>query len=415
MKGFLGLDLQAAPLTDGKPMPPLCYLIHGNLVEVDSAVFQQALRRAYHNKIRPLCPCREPPAPMYIAKINGHFILKRMPNTGSDHDLECKSYEIPSGLSGLEQVIGSAIKENVEDGLITLKFDFALSKGASKVIPSGKTEEKNSVKTDGKKLGLRGLLHYLWEQAEFNKWSPGMSGKRNWFIIRKYLYEAAKDKTVKNLSLASLLFIPEVFDLDHQAEINKSRQLALKQLHETGKSQPFMLVVGEVKNIDTARFGHKMVLKHLPDFPILLNDDIYSRMNKRFVVELDLWSANDHGHLLVIGTFGLNTSGIAIFQEIALMTVTEQWLPYDNADELSLLMDLIKANRHFIKCLRYNLPLTTPTASVLLSEQDKSMTAVFACPANASEDYKDDLQTLIQNCGIKCQIWEQGNLPSSIF
>lgn len=396
-------------------MLPLCYLVHGNRLEANSPDFQEALKRAYHSKIRPLCPCREPPTPMYIAKVNGHFIVKRMPNTGSDHDLECKSYEIPCGLSGLAQVMGSAIKENAEDGLTTLRFDFDLSKGASKAISSGNTEEKNSVKTEGKKLGLRGLLHYLWEQAELNKWSPGMAGKRNWFIIHKYLYEAAKDKTVKNLSFASLLFIPEVFDRDHQADINKRRQIVLKHLYETGMSQSFMLVVGEVKGIATAKFGHKMVLKHLPDFPILLNDDIYNRMNKRFAVELDLWSANDHGHLIVIGTFSLNASGIAIFQEIALMTVNEQWIPYDNTDELALLMELTKANRRFIKCLRYNLPSTRPTASVLLSEQDRATTAVFVCPANASEDYRDDMQTLIQDCGIKSQIWEAGDLHNTIF
>jgi Protein of unknown function (DUF1173) len=106
---------------------------------------------------------------MYIAQVNGHFIVKRMPNTGSDHDLECDSYEIPAGLSGLGQVLGSAIKENSGDDLTALKFGFSLSKGPTKTIPSGNGEEKNSVKTDGNKLCLRGTLHYLWEQAGFNK------------------------------------------------------------------------------------------------------------------------------------------------------------------------------------------------------------------------------------------------------
>jgi Protein of unknown function (DUF1173) len=402
---------------DGEPMLLLCYLIHGKLVDVETADFQEALKKAYHNKIRPLCPCREPPIPMYIAKVNGHFIVKRMPNTGSDHDLECKSYEIPTGLSGLDQVLGSAIKENNEDGLTTLRFDFALSKGAPKAVPTGKATEKNGVKTDGKKLGLRGLLHYLWEQAEFNKWSPGMAGKRNWFIVRKYLYAAAKGKTAKNLSLDSLLFIPEVFDLDHQADINKRRQMALKQLHEIGKPQPFMLVIAEVKDIAKARFGHKMVLKHLPDFPILLNDDIYSRMNKHFAVEFDLWSANDHVHLMVIGTFGINASGIASFQEIAVMPVNEQWLPYENNDELKLINSLIQSNRRFIKCLRYNLPSSIPKASVILADNDNETTAIFIRPHNASDDFEQDVQAMIEGNGVKARIWrdEDGKRNSIDF
>jgi hypothetical protein len=108
-------------------------------------------------------------------------------------------------------------------------------------------------------------------------------------------------------------------------------------------------------------------------------------MQKCFKVELDLWSANDHGYLLVISTFGLNTSGIAIFQEIALMNVTEPWIPYDYNVELALLTEIIKTNRHFVKCLRYNLPSAIPIASVFLSEQNTFMTAVFVCTANDSQ------------------------------
>ena len=385
------------------------YLIQGSSMAADSVGFQSALKRLYDSKIRPLCPCSEPPNPMYIAKVNGRWIIKRMPNTGSDHDMECRSYEIPNELSGLGQVLGSAIKENSGDGLTLLRFDFSLSKRASKVVPTVDPKEKNSIKTDGRKLSLLGLLHYLWEQAEFNKWSPAMAGKRNWYVIRKYLYETAKDKTAQNVDLDTLLYIPEVFDLDQQLAIAERRQLALNHLHELSKSQPLMLIVAEVKDIVSARFGYKMILKHLPDFPLLLNEDIYQRLYKRFAVELELWLANDNGHLMVIGTFGVNASGYAIFQEIALMMVTEQWIPFDNADELTLLTEVTKTNRRLIKCLRYNLPSTIPTASVLLSDKDKATIAIFVCPANASEAYRQDLQALIDNCGIKGYLWKAGN------
>lgn len=387
----------------------LFYLIQGNSIATDSVRFQSALKRLYDSKIRPLCPCREPPIPMYIAKVNGRWIIKRMPNTGSDHNMECRSYEIPNELSGLGQVLDSVIKENSDNGVTVLRFDFSLSKRASKAISIGEPKEKSNIKTNGKKLSLRGLLHYLWEQAEFNKWSPAMTGKRNWYVIRKYLYDAAKDKTAKNVDLDTLLYIPEVFDLDQQQAIAQGRQLALNHLHEISKLQPFMLIVAEVKDIVSARFGFKMILKHLPDYPFLLNNDIYQQLYKRFAVELELWSANDNGHLMVIGTFGVNASGYAIFQEIALMMVTEQWIPFDNADEFALLTELTKTNRRFIKCQRYNLPSTVPTASVLLSDKDKAAIAIFVCPANASEAYRQDLQALTDNCGIKGYLWEPGN------
>ena len=393
-----------------------CYIIQGKTMAVDGEGFQASLKNAYPQKIRPLCPCKQPPIAMYIAQVNGHFIVKRMPNTGSDHDLECVSYEIPPGLSGLGQVLGSAIKETGGDGLTALKFGFSLSKGPTKTIPTGNAEEKIIVKTDGNKLSLRGTLHYLWEQAGFNKWSPGMVGKRNWFVIRKYLYDAAKDKLAKNVLLDTLLFIPETFKLDQKDELAQRRLAAVHSIKDgNNKHKQLMLIVGEVKEITSARFGHKMVVKHLPDFPIMLNDDICHRLLKRFNVEIELWSANENGHLMVIGTFGINDSGIPSFEEIALMMVTENWIPYDNADELRLINTLTQANQRFIKCLRYNLPSTVPTASVLLANKDKMATALFICPSSASEIYRNDLNALIENSEISSLLWDAGNEVLPIF
>lgn len=394
------------------------YIIQGKKMSLDDEGFQASLKNAYPQKIRPLCPCKQPPVAMYIAQVNDHFIVKRMPNTGSEHDLECGSYEIPPGLSGLGQVLGSAIKENSGDGLTALKFEFSLSKGPTRTIPAGNGEEKNSVKTDGNKLSLRGTLHYLWEQAGFNKWSPGMAGKRNWHVIRKYLYEAAKDKTAKNVSLDTLLFIPETFKLDQKDELTQRRLAAIHSLKDgNNKHKQLMLIVGEVKEITAARFGYKMVVKHLPDFPIMLNEDIHHRLLKRFNVEIELWSANEDGHLMVIGTFGINESGIPSFEEIALMTVTENWIPYDNADEFRLINALIHANQRFIKCLRYNLPPTVPTASVLLANKDKTKTALFIFPSSASDTYRNDLNALIEISEINTRLWDTDHevLPNIYF
>jgi hypothetical protein len=51
-----------------------------------------------------------------------------MPNTGYLHAPSCDSYEPPPELSGLGDVLGSAIKENTDDGLTVLKFDFSMSR-----------------------------------------------------------------------------------------------------------------------------------------------------------------------------------------------------------------------------------------------------------------------------------------------
>ncbi len=396
------------------------YIFQGKIMAVDEEDFQASLKTAYPQKIRPLCACKHPPVAMYIAKIDDRFIIKRMPNTGCDHDLECRSYEIPAGFSGRDQQMGSAIKDNNETGLTTLKFDFTLTKGSLNPIPTAtnvnKTESHHS-KTEPKRLSLRATLHYLWEQAELNKWSPAMSGKRNWYIIRKYLYEATKDKTAKHMSLNSLLYIPEVFELEKKDEIANRRHAALQALSESSKHKKLMLIIGEVKDISSARFVHKMIIKHLPDFPIHLNKDRYQSLCKQFETEMGLWSDNANGHLMVIGTFGINQSGSTSFEEVALMIVNENWIPYDNVDELTLINELTQARQRFIKCLKYNLPLTVLTANVLLSDKDKTSTALFICPASANEVYRNDLYTLMRKSEVNTWLWYAGNevLPNLEF
>ena len=51
-----------------------------------------ALADAHARRIRPLCLCRKPAAPMYVAQVAGQFIPKRMPGTGAQHDPGCESY-----------------------------------------------------------------------------------------------------------------------------------------------------------------------------------------------------------------------------------------------------------------------------------------------------------------------------------
>ncbi|MDD4905950.1 MAG: DUF1173 family protein [Methylobacter tundripaludum] len=45
--------------------------------------------------------------------------------------------------------------------------------------------------------------------------------------------------------------------------------------------------VGEMKEITSARFAYKMIIKHLPDFPVIMNEDMYHRLCNRFSVEIE--------------------------------------------------------------------------------------------------------------------------------
>ncbi len=154
------------------------------IVAANADDLQGYLADAHANKIRPLCMCLPGGVPMYVAKVGEHYAIKRMPNTGGTHDPDCTSYDPPAELSGLGEVKGEAIQENVEDGTTTLRLDFSLSKTGGKAAPAPSGVAADTVRTDGAKLTLRGTLHYLWEEAQLNRWYPAMEGKRSWYVVR---------------------------------------------------------------------------------------------------------------------------------------------------------------------------------------------------------------------------------------
>lgn len=389
------------------------YLIDGTRFDSGAEALQATLARLYGEKKRPHCLCIEPPPAMYIAKVGEKHLLKRMPNTGPLHDSSCESYEPPAELSGLGEVIGSAIQEDPESGVTNLKLDFSLTKSAGRSAPVATGAEHDSVRTDGQKLTLRGTLHYLWDQAGFTKWTPAMSGKRSWPVIRKYLLQAVEGKNAKGHPLNDRLFVPEPFSVEAKDEIAARRTAKLMKALASGPKQLY-IIIGEVKELTTARYGFKMVVKHLPDFPLMMAEDLNRRMQKRFASELGLWDAVEDAHLLSIATFSVNTNGIASIEEMAVVLVDDNWIPFETMFEKTLIDSLVKGRHRFVKGLRYNLPSTKPLASAVLSDNDKEPMAMYIVPPDADEDYHAAFSELLEGSRIKSWIWNtsEGGMPA---
>ena len=369
-------------------------------------LFEDALGSAYKSRERPLCLCMSPGIPMYIARTGDNsYVLKRMPNSGQQHHPDCDSYEIPAELSGRGEVENKAISEDQETGLTNLKLDFSLTKlSVNRTIRKGETKEPAAVKADPTKLTIRSLLHFLYEEAGLNRWTPNMEGKRSWFVIRKYLLEAAQNKVARKSPLGEALLIPEQFSLDHKDEIVARRRQFLAKLKKQGSKQPMGILIGEVKAIEEARFGHKMIVKHMPDTPVYMGEDVFKRINKAFSTELAFFYENESIHLLTICTFLISASGSPQVDTISFMAVDRNWLPFENIEELELLERLCSDRRHFIKGLRYNLGTSDVIASVLLTDTEGKPTAVYLVPAGATESYYDELNAVVNHSELQNQV-----------
>lgn len=393
------------------------FAIGEEIFEEEDPGLQEALNVAYGRRQRPLCLCREPGLPMYIARNGDVYAIKRMPLSGAGHDPACESYESPYELSGLGALMGSAIQLDPQTGLAALKLEFSLSKIGSRAapVPTPGSDSASSVAGDARKLSLRGLLHYLWHEAELTVWTSRWKGKRFWWTVRNHLIEAAKQMTVRGGAMSDILFVPETFRADRKEAIEKRRAEALlPAVAPKAGPRRLMVLVGEVKGFEPARSGQKLVVKHMPRFPFIVDDVLNRRLRARFEKEFSLWEADAESHLMVIATFGMNPAGLAIVEEIALMVVSENWIPYESAPEKKLVEALAHMREKSVKGLRYNLSDDQPIANALFQNRENPV-ALYIVPAGADEAFEGALQDMIvgrpEMTSWKWRVGE-GNMPA---
>lgn len=370
----------------GITAPSAVYEVGGRRFDLGSRGFEDAIADAHAAHQRPRCMCLVEGVEMYVARLGKGYIVKRMPDTGSHHAPDCPSYEPPAEFSGLGQVLGSAITEDPTTGETTLKLDFPLTTmpGRSQLPQAG--GDSDSVTSDGTRLSLRGLLHYLWDQAELTRWHPGFAGKRTWATVRRHLLQAAEQKIARGQSLQSRLYIPEVFSVEQRDAINAGRLAQWAHaVPASGKPQQLMLMISEVKEIVPARYGYRAIVKHVPDSAFAIDEQLYRRLARQFDTELALWGASDALRMVMISTFKLSAAGLPTILELSLMPVTTQWLPVESAFDFQLIDTLVREGRSFARCLRYGLPRRQMLASAILSD-----TGAPPCPLCISIEHDDE-------------------------
>lgn len=404
------------------------YMISGVEVARDSDQLQQHLKAAYEvggRHGRPRCMCVPEGVEMYISKVGGHFLIKRMPGGGGHHDPSCATYEPPAELSGLGQVLGSAITEDPVEDTTVLKLDFALSRVGRRAPVETDSEPADSVKTAGSKLSLRGLLHYLWMEADLTRWHPGMEGKRDWNVVRFRLLGASERKEVKGSLLRETLYVPEPWRESQREAISTRRRAIFRRKASSKGRKELMLLLGEVEDFDIGRYDYRLKIRNAPDCSFVVPEDLAKSIGKRFALEIALFkeaqSAEEEGsdprdsrrgHLIVFGTFSVNEAGTPHMEELTVMFVNRNWMPVEDIFEIELLEQLMPRHR-FVKGLRLNMPASRPLASAVTPDAEEGPTALYIVRTGVGEDYERVLEELTGKSQLQSWIWrlEKGEMP----
>ncbi len=342
------------------------FAIDARVIGADDDRLQDALARAHESPARARCLCVPGGVEMYVAH-HRKFVIKRMPGTGDRHHPECPSFEPAAGDSGLGEIIGDAVIE-VEPGRFELRVDFPWVRVQGRKAAGGESRPEVDVERSHRRLSLRALMHFLFERAGFNRWSPAMAGKRNQAVLHRHLTDAAEGVVVKGETLAARLYVPEAFSESRMAEVAQRRRAKLAVLQPRAGQLPLALVLGEFKACETTSLGRRIWIRHMPDAPLLVETRTWERIGR---VNKALFEAHDAhvraGVRLVMAALIRSRSDHTYELDAAnLMLTSEQWIPLEGVHELPLVQALVAQQRRFVKPLRYDAGCVAGFANALL-------------------------------------------------
>lgn len=330
------------------------FSIKGRVLGEGDPQLQDALAGVYETPERPRCLCVQGGIEMYVAR-HRQFVVKRMPETGNRHAPACPSYEPEARQSGLGELLGEAVLER-EPGKVELRVDFPWTRTTGRSVARGEPHEVTEVAPARHRMSLRALMHFLFERAGFNRWTPAMQGKRNQGVLQKYLLEAAEDVSVKGVPLSQRLYVPEPFNEPTQAEAAQRRRDKLAVLRPTEGHSPLAVVIGEFKTSEASALGRRVWIRHMPDAPLLTSAKTWLRIERAFAPLFEAGDA-DTGfkvRLMMAALVGARREHTYEIEAASSMLTSEHWIPVEGVHELPLVHALVEQRRRFIKPLRYD-------------------------------------------------------------
>jgi hypothetical protein len=270
--------------------------------------------------------------------------------------------------------------------LLEVRSAFALDRFEGRAIERGEPSEATSVTSKRRALSILGLFHLLWDTAQFNRWSPAMQDRRNQNVIRRYTLEAAEKIVLKGMRLSERLFVPEQFKSEDAEGIRARRERAFSVMsHDTQTSKhKLMFVIGEIKSVKEVTLGYKLLIKHMPDCPFLLDAKLGKRMLSQFGSLFNLRDMQQDVKLM--GVFTVAMKGVDDFRvdTMSVVMTTQTWIPIEDSAEKVLVDALTETGRRFIKPLSFDVPSAVAFPNFLLLDAGRDPVPLNIVPITAN-------------------------------
>ena len=339
-------------------------IVHGDSVKQYSEQFQtqasyaapwKAVLQKAHKQATVSCQCPGTGCRLLAVRHmsdNDSFHLSRYPRTGAEHALDCVYYSPDPDKSGLGSYSKGVVEETSE-GDLKIKLTLSLRKkepADTGQAPEATGSSSGSGKATKPAMTLLGLLHLLWNEAGLNTWSPGMAGKRGLGLVHSRLQDAADRMLASRMRIGDALVIA-AGSKGFQSEANE------RKVKSAIKNNRRLLVIAplaghtEDREKTAARYLTITGFNGVPR--MFLDDEIWSTVARRFKRELSAWRQGRRV-IAIVQSDQPTEPGKAQALNVALMVVSDEWIPVESSYEAVIEARLREESRRFVKPLRFD-------------------------------------------------------------
>lgn len=280
-----------------------------------------------------------------VRELEGTYFLAKRKHTGMQHKDSCRFFQVDWENSGLKAYSREVVDDN---GRIKVGLGLQMRNQEDQVetpAPS-RLPKRNSCSERHRALSLLGLLQIIWNAAGLNYCKPSTIKLRSNLPYR--LAQHATSIKISRQSLAKHLLI---YDM-----VNNNKN-ALKFAVENNRRLFVIAPLAQWVSQENSELGVLPIETPagIPDLHLL--DGLWAATCNRFERSVNAWRGGKR--TIAIAQIEPRKAPASSAYEctvvgLALMRVTDDWLPVESNYEQIIADELVAAGRRFIKPLRYD-------------------------------------------------------------
>ncbi|MEH0579552.1 DUF1173 family protein [Streptomyces sp. B21-108] len=368
-----------------------------------ATLFSRARAEVGHGQ----CLCQTPALRLVIrCSRAGRYHLAGWPGEGELHDPSCSFHKLASELTGRDAYSTEAIHEG-DDG-VAIRFSAALARKLSAPEPAKASTEQRDGRAR-RTVGLLGLLHWLWEEAQLTAWHPRWR-RRTWWVCHARLSEQIAGCSINHEELTEALYVVPPFRKEYARRNTAAFEtFRITRLKRRGDTQRRGLILGEIRDVRPTRYGVQYALAHHRG-ALFATAALDERLRRSYRPAFSA-AADEHGARR-IGLFlvELSPKGNVRVLDMAAMLVSKLYIPADSSHEVVMANALTDARRAYVKPVRYDGSDLVFPDFVLTDVHPHSYVEVYGIHGRESYDQRKRVkQAHYQRQGAGLIEWDVGD------